>query len=71
MLQAMRKRGLWAWRFMVAEFIQDGFGRLSDCTVYNKHGAVSELLIPALKPCFFNTGVQCNAALLVRGMGPK
>ena len=56
---------------MVAEFIQVGFGRLSDCTVYCKHGAVSELLIPALKPCFFNTGVQCNAALLVRGMGPK
>ncbi len=32
-LQSMRKRRLWAWRFMLAEFIQVGFGRLSDCTV--------------------------------------
>jgi hypothetical protein len=43
---------------MLAEFIQVGFERLSDCAVYysssiNKYGAVRELLLISIETLFF------------------
>ena len=38
----MLKRPLQSWRFVLAEFVPVGFGRLSDCAAHFEHGAATE-----------------------------